>query len=184
MDKEEILQSVRMPEVLSRYGIRPNRTGMISCPFHGRDRHPSMKIYKDGFKCFTCKEYGNVIDFVMKYEEIDFKTAFISLGGTYAHMTEKERILTQIRRDRSKGGRCKQRDAEDEFKLELGKVINLCRNAIDVLEPFSDEWLLLSNKLPWLLDVWNEKYVEGKEINEVDVIRVCGQIRQTIDSIT
>ena len=34
MTKGEIKQSVKMPEILSRYGLRPNRAGFICCPFH------------------------------------------------------------------------------------------------------------------------------------------------------
>ena len=39
---------------------------MAHCPFHGTDQHPSMKLYPNGFKCFTCGEHGDVIDLVAK----------------------------------------------------------------------------------------------------------------------
>lgn len=177
MDKEEILQAVRMPEVLSRYGLKVNRTGMISCPFHGRDRHPSMKIYKDGFKCFTCGEYGNVIDFVMRYEGCDFKTAFISLGGSYATTTEREREQAKRHRERTAAKRQRVVDAEQRLKQELSYCIALCRKGTE-LEPLSDEWCFSINKLQVLLNNWQCKYINGEEIDESNVLRICGQVRR------
>ena len=46
MDKETIKQQYSMRDVLSRYGMVPNRAGFINCPFHPKDRTASMKIYK------------------------------------------------------------------------------------------------------------------------------------------
>jgi DNA primase len=36
------------------------------CPFHD-DRHPSLSIKNEKFKCFACGEGGDVIDFVKLY---------------------------------------------------------------------------------------------------------------------
>jgi P4 family phage/plasmid primase-like protien len=44
------------------------------CPFHG-DNDPSFTVYDSGYNCFGCGEHGDVIDFVMKIERIDFKAA-------------------------------------------------------------------------------------------------------------
>lgn len=43
------------------------------CPFHD-DHDPSMSVSdeKKIFKCFACGEYGNAIDFVVKYKNLDF----------------------------------------------------------------------------------------------------------------
>lgn len=97
MTKEEIIAQIPMNQVLAERSIQIRRTGMICCPFHG-EKNPSMKIYKDGYRCFACGEYGNVIDFVMKYDNVDFKTAFVSLGGTYSTSTLQEKINAEIRR--------------------------------------------------------------------------------------
>lgn len=183
MDREEILSSVYMPEILSRYGIKPNRANMCSCPFHGTDKHPSMKIYKDGFKCFACGEYGNVIDFVMKYENIDFKSAYISLGGEYATTTDKERRIAEMSRKRAKEERERKSKAEEEFKKELSYCISLCRACGENLEPFSDEWCFFANALPKLLEAWRLKYEEQEGVDEINVIRICRQVRRTIATI-
>jgi len=183
MTKEEILATVTMGEVLSNRGIRPNRSGMCSCPFHGKDSHPSMKIFKDGFKCYACNESGNVIDFVMKYENISFKQAFILLGGTYEFMNERERKLAESARNRNRSEKERIENAEKSFKKELSYIIALTRKACSTFEPTSDEWCWFENKLPVLLNAWYLKYEIEEEIDEINVLRICREVRQKINSI-
>lgn len=33
---------------------------MASCPWHGRDEHPSLMVHEDGFKCKTCGKAGSL----------------------------------------------------------------------------------------------------------------------------
>lgn len=72
-DTEKIKQRVTMPDLINRYGVTVRR-GMCCCPFHG-ERHPSMKIYDDGFHCFACGAHGDVISWVMKYNRVGFIAA-------------------------------------------------------------------------------------------------------------
>ena len=44
------------------------------CPFH-TEKTPSLKIYDDSFYCFGCGATGDVITFVMRWFNIDFKQA-------------------------------------------------------------------------------------------------------------
>lgn len=96
MTKEEIKQSVKMSEILSRYELKPNRAGFICCPFH-KEKSASCKIYDDSFYCFGCGIGGDVFDFVMQYESVPFSTAFIELGGTY--ISKKGKSRNQIRHE-------------------------------------------------------------------------------------
>lgn len=96
MNKDEIKQSVKMTDVVSRYGFRPNRAGFICCPFH-KEKTPSCKIYEDSFYCFGCGEHGDIFDFVMKYDGVPFSTAYVSLGGTY--INKKGKSKDQIRKE-------------------------------------------------------------------------------------
>ena len=59
--------------VLALYNRTPNSAGMVSCPFHGKDVHPSMRVYKDGLYCFSCGWHGDAIAFV---ERMDSCSAF------------------------------------------------------------------------------------------------------------
>jgi len=78
----EFLEMVRSKneiiDVASRY-ITLNRRGAnfwACCPFH-LEKTPSFSIKQDGqfYKCFGCGESGNVINFIMKMENVDFPTA-------------------------------------------------------------------------------------------------------------
>lgn len=80
MTSEEIKEKYSMRDIVERYGLRPNRAGFITCPFHLGDRTPSMKIYKGDFHCYACGANGDIFDFVMRMDGSSFKEAFQSLG--------------------------------------------------------------------------------------------------------
>ena len=52
------------------------------CPFHN-EKTPSFSVNEDkGFyHCFGCGEHGDIISFVMKSENVDFKTAITELAA-------------------------------------------------------------------------------------------------------
>lgn len=51
------------------------------CPFHD-DTNPSMSVSRDKqiYKCFSCGASGNVFNFVMDYENVEFKEALSILA--------------------------------------------------------------------------------------------------------
>lgn len=173
-----------MKQVLAERYIQINRNGMCSCPFHGADKKPSMKIYKDGYRCFACGEHGNVIDFVMAYDKVPFKTAFVSLGGTYKTQTENERRMAEMSRKRAKAERDRAERSREEFKKELGYCMAITREAIKVLEPMSDDWCFFQNVYVQLCHAWECKFENNEEVDEIDVIRICRKVRQKISAIT
>ena len=66
-----------MRQVAHAYGFNvSNKTNKMICPFHN-DSHPSMQVYPGdgGYHCFVCGAGGDVIDFVMRLFELDFKDA-------------------------------------------------------------------------------------------------------------
>lgn len=81
---DEIKQAVTMRDVCEMYGITVSRGGFALCPFHA-DKKPSMKIYdgKRGFCCFVCDTKGSVIDFVMRFFGLDFKTAVCKINDDF-----------------------------------------------------------------------------------------------------
>ncbi len=75
MEISEIKQRLSLAQVLNRYGLTPDKNGMLKCPFHD-DKTPSMKIYYETNTayCFSsnCQTHGksiDVIDFVMYHEK-------------------------------------------------------------------------------------------------------------------
>ena len=62
-------------------GQRPVR-GRYLCPFHS-DRHPSLTVKDGHWKCWSCGEHGDVIDFVMKYFGIGFQDAVCRISDDF-----------------------------------------------------------------------------------------------------
>ena len=60
----DVKAAVTTRQMAERYGLQPDRRGMVCCPFHG-DKHPSMKV-DARFHCFGCGADGDVIDFVAR----------------------------------------------------------------------------------------------------------------------
>lgn len=177
MTSEEIKRFTNMEDVLLRYGIR-TRHNMCSCPFHGSDKHPSMQIFKDGFKCHTCGISGDIFTFVQMYEQCDFKTAFKILGGTYRKMDKTERKIVKSSFQREKEERDRKEKAAADFKYHLARAISGCRKAIEVCEPMSDFWAFAQQNLPWLEFIWEEKYINEGEVDDLNVYRKCRSIEQ------
>ena len=84
---EEIIEEVRqrndIVDVISGYvGLQKRGSNYVCCcPFHG-EKTPSFHVSrsKQMYKCFGCGEGGNVITFVMKYENSSFPEALKMLA--------------------------------------------------------------------------------------------------------
>lgn len=179
MNREEIKQSVTMPEILARYGIKV-RNRMCSCPFHGSDSHPSMQIFSDGFKCHTCGIHGDIFSFVQEYERCDFKTAFQILGGTYEYESQKDRKRKISQYQRQKEDRERSDKAKAEFKYHLARAISGLRIVLKVYEPFSDMWCYAQDQLFYFLNAWEEIFIEGEGVVDLNVYRKCRAAEQYI----
>lgn len=182
MTVDEIKASLTMPQLLDRYGIKI-RHNMCSCPFHGKDRRPSMRVYKDGVHCFACGFNGDIFTVYQALENCDFKTAFKNLGGDYGDGRQSTRTMMSNEFARRKAERERKETAEKDFRKQLTFAMDLCSLADDACEIFSDNWTYLVDKRDWLNYCYELKYIEGKEINEIDVIRVCREIRRRFFAI-
>lgn len=178
MTVEEIKEATTMRDVLSRYGVQVNKSGMCCCPIHG-ERHPSMKVYKDGYKCFACNSNGDIFKFIQEMEHCSFKDAFLALGGTYdKHKNENARIATKMKFERQKKLREQADMNEKQFRRWLMGAIRLCDFWIDTKEPFDDDWCYAVNAQQWLWHVFESKYIQGEKVEEAHVFRKCKEIRQ------
>jgi hypothetical protein len=113
---------------------RPNRGRvMVRCPFH-EDRRPSLSIDlrspKGQFHCFGCQESGDMVDFLVKRDGLDFKRAAMSLGAWTEPSSESDR------RELEKAERERQRIARAaELLLERERVLRfLARHSLHSLE--------------------------------------------------
>jgi DNA primase len=150
MTKDEIKQSMKMPEILSRYGLKPNRAGFIQCPFHNGDRTASMKIYKDSYYCFGCGATGDIFTFVQNMDNCDFKTAFSLLGGTYQKPNFSSRMA--IYHHQKQMEMIQKEEQKKKAKLqECLSDIDFYRAILDKVKPLSDGWCEAWNKLQLVL---------------------------------
>ncbi|MEI6859555.1 MAG: DNA primase [Shewanella sp.] len=62
------------------------------CPFHS-EKSPSFTVSRDKqfYHCFGCGAHGNIIDFVMEYERLDFIDAIEELAGQLGVEVPRER---------------------------------------------------------------------------------------------
>ena len=79
-----IKSRISMIDICKTYGFNIQRGNFICCPFHN-EKTPSLKLYDGnrGFYCFGCGEHGSVIDFVMRYFGLDFKSAISKLNDDF-----------------------------------------------------------------------------------------------------
>lgn len=74
----EVRDANNIVDVISSYVplIKKGKNYFGVCPFHD-DTNPSMSVSEEKqiFKCFSCGTSGNVFDFIMNYEHVDFKEA-------------------------------------------------------------------------------------------------------------
>ncbi len=70
---------------LFNVGIKGEFDHNISCPFHGEDRHPSMRIYKDtnSYYCWACNRSGDVVDMAKEFLEEPFYAAVLHLAEKF-----------------------------------------------------------------------------------------------------
>lgn len=88
MDNTNLINEVRQANdivsVISSYLplVKKGKNYFGVCPFHD-DTNPSMSVSPDKqiYKCFSCGASGNVFNFIMEYEHLDFKGALSLLAN-------------------------------------------------------------------------------------------------------
>jgi DNA polymerase family A/CHC2 zinc finger/Toprim domain len=65
-DLSDALDNVPLADLVTE----PLTSGQMCCPFH-EDRTPSLRIYDDGYHCFSCGAHGNQLDWLVNAEEMD-----------------------------------------------------------------------------------------------------------------
>lgn len=155
MNVDEIKATYSMRDIVRKYGFQPNRAGFIKCPFHSGDNSPSMKIYPKDFHCHACGANGDIFSFVQRMDDVDFKTAFLSLGGHYEKPTFQSKVnLYRQQKKRKMAAMNKAKIAEE--KQFVSDLIELYRWGVRHSEPLSDVWCECYNKMQYQLYVFEE----------------------------
>ncbi len=88
---DRLISSVSIVDIINRR-VQLERTGgryKAKCPFHGdgNENTPSFVVYEEtgSYHCFACKESGNAIHFLRKYDGLDFLES-VELLASYVGM--------------------------------------------------------------------------------------------------
>lgn len=119
-----IKQSVSMRQVVEHYGFTPDRAGYIRCPFHAGDNQGSLKVYdgQGGFCCFGCGAKGSVIDFVMRFDDLQFQAACERINDDFSLNLPIGRKLTHRERERRKGAIMTAREQANRQSAEQARI--------------------------------------------------------------
>ena len=136
IDLDEI-RATPIEEVAENLGIGIVRH-MALCPFHN-DKHPSLHfdLKKNRYKCFACGASGNVIDLVMRYNNMEFKEAINWIGNKEANTAKDNAYETKESRE----------EAVDIEYLEV-LMKNVCINE-DAARFLFDERRIDSRVVEW-----------------------------------
>jgi DNA primase len=82
---DELRSRTQLSDLVRHCGVKLVRRGrefVGLCPFH-RERTPSFTVADDKrfFHCFGCGAHGDVFDFVMLIDNVDFRTAVAKIAG-------------------------------------------------------------------------------------------------------
>ena len=81
---KEVRKKTDIVDLISEYIplIKKGKNYFGVCPFHD-DSNPSMSVSREKqiYKCFSCGASGNIYNFLMDYEHIDFKEALSKLSS-------------------------------------------------------------------------------------------------------
>ena len=117
-----ICERVTMEDVCELYGFEIRRN-FISCPFH-TEKTASLHINHKFWKCFGCGAGGNVIQFVEKLFNLNFRDTVIKLDNEFGLGLTNQKVSKQIKDkakelQRRRKQQEKERQAKERYIKEL-----------------------------------------------------------------
>ena len=171
-----IKSQINMIDICRTYGFNIKRGNFICCPFHN-EKTPSLKIYDGnrGFYCFGCGEHGSVIDFVMRYFDLDFQSAISKLNDDFKlglPIGKKIDRRTQLEMNKSAFERKRKIEAE---KKRREQIENACWAAFDEWKRLDDNRRNYAPKSP--TEPLHPLFVEAlKNISGAEYNLSCAEI--------
>ena len=164
-DIERVKSQVSMRDIANHYGIKINRKGYISCPFHN-EKTASMKVYPGikGYYCFGCGAGGTIFNFVMEYEGKTFEDSVRTVASVFDIQITDGKNLSDDDRKRAASQRIRAMMQEEESRIELhgltvlSGTINLFQSVMHVSHPYGELFCTLGNMLPLLHEEWDERF--------------------------
>lgn len=97
---KEIRKKVKIKDVLDYYGflngLKRGEDKLISCPLCGENHHRKsfqVNTANNTWRCVSCEESGDVLDFISFLEDVDVRVAAYLLKKWFAVICEEDRKL-------------------------------------------------------------------------------------------
>ncbi|OPY58115.1 MAG: DNA primase [Pelotomaculum sp. PtaU1.Bin035] len=97
---------------------------MARCPFH-EDRHPSLVVFGNGWKCFGCQEHGDGVDLVARLYNLRPIDAARTIARDFGlHVDVSQPISTDARRkiEQARKKAARRRQLEKAFSRKVEEV--------------------------------------------------------------
>lgn len=142
-----IKERLTMRDMLQFYGLSTNKAGFMCCPFH-KEKTASLKVYAGnrGWHCFGCGENGDVISFVQKLFNLNFRDTLLRIDADFSLSLFEKPTLAQYRENQKHAKALKDRieaekkevdEAEAKYWEAYDELIRL-QNIIDDFAPSSE----------------------------------------------
>ena len=142
--RDIILSSVSMQQILDKYGIK-NNGKMFSCPFHGEDKHPSAKIYKNSYCCFGCHNAGDTIRFVENLFNLSFKEAMQKINLDFNLGLDPNYKIDYDKLNKIKSEQFERRKIQEKQKKKYCELCDLKIVYQKVLKYFKSKKITVNN---------------------------------------
>lgn len=187
--KAKIIEGIAIEDVVSRYVPDLKRKGRhmwACCPFHN-EKTPSFCVTPDTgrWRCFgQCQEGGNVIDFMMKIENLTYPLACQKLLNDYLHIELKDADLyltpEEEAREKKRETMLIYNDLVCKWFVEqLHKEAPSAKAAKDYIAfRWEDEDFCKEMTIGYAPDSWDElvDWAKGKSL-DLDILQEMGLIK-------
>lgn len=82
--KDQIKQVLTLKDIVEHYVGLPNQAGRYKCPFNHEERQNNLEIKNGYWRCYSCNESGDEIEFVWKMFGLnDYKETLIKIAQDF-----------------------------------------------------------------------------------------------------
>lgn len=163
---DKIKSDLPLTDLIRHYLGESGAAKKWGCPFHS-DKTPSLSVKGDHWRCFSCNESGDAIDFVMLLNGVDFKGAIRTISRDFGYsdttMTQSDKNAYNERKQARK------RDAkriEALKQIEREKIQEFCDKRRVLYYLKRGRWLRWS-EIMVIVRLQNEIKLLGLELDEM-----------------
>jgi len=151
---QKIKSAITVRQVGEMYGMKPDRHGMVCCPFHS-DSDPSMKLNDNYYYCFGCGANGDAIDLTAKLFDLNPRQAAEKLASDFGLDPDKP-PANAIALPPPKRG------LTDEQRADVAYCLRVLTDYLDLLHDWRERYKPTSPEEPQ-----DERFVEALHMTDL-----------------